>query len=133
MSIITLDGEALEYVEIFTDLNSIIDEQEGSDADMKARIDKARAEFLQSKNIWNLKQLSANIEFTIINTNVETVLLYGAEISRNTTTIIEKVQAFINSCLLEILNVRLLGTTSNSLPREKIIQLSGEEEIRKRP
>lgn len=133
MSIITLDGEALEYVEIFTDLNSIIDEQEGSDADMKARIDKARAEFLQSKNIWNLKQLSANIEFTIINTNVETVLLYGAEISRNTTTIIEKVQAFINSCLLEILNVRLLGTTSNSLPREKINQLSGEEEIRKRP
>ncbi|VDP63812.1 unnamed protein product [Schistosoma curassoni] len=133
MSIITLDGEALEDVELFTDLNSIIDEQEGSDADMKARINKAREEFLQSKNIWNLKQLSANIEFTIINTNVKTVLLYGAEISRNTTTIIEKVQVFINSCLLKILNVRLPGTTSNSQPREKINQLSGEEEIRKRP
>ncbi|VDP54502.1 unnamed protein product [Schistosoma curassoni] len=35
---ITLDGETLEDVESFTCLGSIIDEQEGSDADVKARI-----------------------------------------------------------------------------------------------
>ncbi|VDO65478.1 unnamed protein product [Schistosoma margrebowiei] len=48
---ITLDGETLENVESFTYLGSIIDEQGGSDADVKARIDKARTALLQLKNI----------------------------------------------------------------------------------
>ncbi|VDP70333.1 unnamed protein product [Schistosoma curassoni] len=76
---ITLDGETLEDVESFTYLESIIHEQGGSDADVKARIGKAMATFLQLKNIWNLKQLSTNIRVRSFNTNVETVLLYGAE------------------------------------------------------
>ncbi|VDO51827.1 unnamed protein product [Schistosoma margrebowiei] len=66
---ITLDGETLEDVESFTYLGSIIDEQEGSDADVKAGISKARTAFLQLKNIWNSKQLSANIKVRIFNTN----------------------------------------------------------------
>ncbi|VDO57580.1 unnamed protein product [Schistosoma margrebowiei] len=49
----TLDGETMEDVESFTYLGSVIGEQEGSDADVKARIGKARAVFLQLKNIWN--------------------------------------------------------------------------------
>ncbi|VDP07909.1 unnamed protein product [Schistosoma margrebowiei] len=47
----TLDSETLEDVESFTYLGSIIDEQGGSDADVKARISKARTAFLQLKNI----------------------------------------------------------------------------------
>ncbi|VDP68204.1 unnamed protein product [Schistosoma mattheei] len=73
---ITLDDETLEDVESFTYLRSIIDEQGGSDADVKARIGKAKASFLQLENIWNSKQLSTNIKFKIFNTNVKTVLLY---------------------------------------------------------
>ncbi|VDO60886.1 unnamed protein product [Schistosoma margrebowiei] len=46
---ITLDGKTLEDVESSTYLGSIIDEQGGSDADVKARIGKARAAF----HIWN--------------------------------------------------------------------------------
>ncbi|VDP88555.1 unnamed protein product [Schistosoma mattheei] len=57
---ITLDGETLEYVESFTYLGSIINEQVASDADVKARIGKARVAFLQMKNIWNSKQPSIN-------------------------------------------------------------------------
>ncbi|VDO62396.1 unnamed protein product [Schistosoma margrebowiei] len=45
-SLITLEGETLEDVESFTYLGSIIDEQGGSDAGVKARIGKARAAFL---------------------------------------------------------------------------------------
>ncbi|VDP09059.1 unnamed protein product [Schistosoma margrebowiei] len=44
---ITLDGETLEDVESFTYLGSIIDEQGGSDTDVKARIGKTRGAFLQ--------------------------------------------------------------------------------------
>ncbi|VDP69826.1 unnamed protein product [Schistosoma curassoni] len=57
---ITIDGEDLEDVKTFAYLGSIIDEHGGSDADVKARIGKARAAYLQLKNIWNSKQLSTN-------------------------------------------------------------------------
>ncbi|VDO54588.1 unnamed protein product [Schistosoma margrebowiei] len=66
---ITLDGETLEDVESFTYLGSIIDEQGESDADVKARIGKARVAFLQLKNIWNSKQLSTNIKLSKQNTS----------------------------------------------------------------
>ncbi|KAH9584561.1 Laminin subunit gamma-1 [Schistosoma haematobium] len=52
---ITLDGEDLEDVKIFTYLGSIIDEQGGSDTDVKAI-----AAYSQLKNIRNSKQLSVN-------------------------------------------------------------------------
>ncbi|VDP07257.1 unnamed protein product [Schistosoma margrebowiei] len=42
---ITIDGEDLEDVKTFTYLGSIIDEHSGSDADVKARIGKARAAY----------------------------------------------------------------------------------------
>ncbi|VDP30257.1 unnamed protein product [Schistosoma curassoni] len=35
-------------------------EQDGSDADVKARIGKTRAAYLQVNDIWNSKQLSVN-------------------------------------------------------------------------
>ncbi|VDP65087.1 unnamed protein product [Schistosoma curassoni] len=84
----------------------MIDEHGGSDADVQARIDKARAAYLQLKNIWNSKQLSTNTKVRIFNTNVKTVLLYGMEICGNTKAIIQKIQAFIKSCLREILRIR---------------------------
>ncbi|VDO99527.1 unnamed protein product [Schistosoma margrebowiei] len=42
----TIDGEDLEDVKTFTYLGSIIDEHGGSDADVKARIGKARTAYL---------------------------------------------------------------------------------------
>ncbi|VDP39369.1 unnamed protein product [Schistosoma curassoni] len=74
---ITIDSETLE--ESFMYLGSIVDEQGGSDAEVKARIGKARTAFLQLKNIWNSKHHSTNMKVTIFNTNVKVVLLYGAE------------------------------------------------------
>ncbi|VDP39474.1 unnamed protein product [Schistosoma margrebowiei] len=129
---ITIDGEPLEDEESFPYLGSIIDEQEGLDADVKEKIGKARATFLQLKNIWNSKQLSTNIKVRIFNTNVKTVLLYGAETWRTTTTTIKKVQVFISGCLPKILNIHWLDTISNNLLWERTNQLSAEEEISKR-
>ncbi|VDO59773.1 unnamed protein product [Schistosoma margrebowiei] len=65
---ITLDGKTLEDVESLTYLGSIIDEQGGSHADVNGRIGKARVAFPQLKNIWNSKQLSANIKVRIFDT-----------------------------------------------------------------
>ncbi|VDO73608.1 unnamed protein product [Schistosoma curassoni] len=111
---ITIDGEDLEDVKTFTYLGSIIDEQGGSDADVKARIGKARAAYLQLTNIWNSKQLSANTKVSIFNTNVKTVLPYGAETWRTTKVIILKIHVFINSCLRKILRIRWPETIRNN-------------------
>ncbi|VDO79574.1 unnamed protein product [Schistosoma margrebowiei] len=120
---ITIDGEDLEDVKTFTYLGSIIDEQGGSDADVKVRIGKARAAYLQLRNIWNSKQLSTNTKVRIFNTNVKTVLLYGAETWRTTKAIIQKTQVFINSCLRKILQIRWPDTISNSVLWERTNQI----------
>ncbi|VDO75495.1 unnamed protein product [Schistosoma margrebowiei] len=112
---VTIDGEDLEDVKTFRYLGSIIDEQVGSDANVKARIGKARAAYQQLRNIWNSKQLSTNTKVRIFNTNVKTVLLYGAETWRTTKAIIQKIQVLINSCLREILQIRWPQTISNNV------------------
>ncbi|VDO76606.1 unnamed protein product [Schistosoma margrebowiei] len=58
--------------------------------------------------------------------------MYGAETSRTTSTIIKKVQVFINSCLRKIPNMHWPDTISNSLLCERKTQFPAEEEIRKR-
>ncbi|VDO68310.1 unnamed protein product [Schistosoma margrebowiei] len=47
---ITLDGKALEEVETFSYLGSIIDKQRGSDTDVKAQMGKGMEASLQSEN-----------------------------------------------------------------------------------
>ncbi|VDO80653.1 unnamed protein product [Schistosoma margrebowiei] len=111
---ITIDGEYLEDVKTFTYLGSIIDEQGGSDADVKLWFSKARSAYLQLKNIWKSKQLSANTKVWIINTNVKTHTMYGAETWTNTKAIIQKIQVFINSCLRKILRIRWPDTITNN-------------------
>ncbi|VDO80077.1 unnamed protein product [Schistosoma margrebowiei] len=82
--------------------------------------------------ICNSKQLSTYIKVKIFNTNVKAVLLYGAETWRTTTTIIKKVQVFINSCLRKIINIHWSDTNSNSLLWERTNKIPSEKEIRKR-
>ncbi|VDP70341.1 unnamed protein product [Schistosoma curassoni] len=52
---ITLDSETLEGVECFTYLGSIIDEQGGSDADVKTRIGEAKTAFPTTEKHMELK------------------------------------------------------------------------------
>ncbi|VDO69719.1 unnamed protein product [Schistosoma margrebowiei] len=129
---ITIDGEDLEDVKIFTYLGSVIDEQGRSDADVMVRIGKARTAYLQLRNIWNSKQLSTNTKVRIFNTNVKTVLLYGVETWRTTKAIIQKIEVVINTCLRKILQIRWPDTISNNLLWERTNQIPEEEEIRKK-
>ncbi|VDP52436.1 unnamed protein product [Schistosoma mattheei] len=48
---IIFNGETLEDVKSFTYLGSIIDEQEGLDEDVKARVDEERTEFLVEEHV----------------------------------------------------------------------------------
>ena len=103
---ITLEGTILEEVESFTYLGSIIDIQGGTDADIKARIGKARVAFNQMKKVWSCSNLTLKTKVRIFNTTVKPVLMYGAETWRTTAAGSKKLQTFISSCLRKILRIR---------------------------
>lgn len=94
-----MDQNALEDVNSFTYLDSIISKEGGTEDDVQARIGKARTTFNMLNNIWKAKKLSLKTNLQIFNSNVKTTLLYGSERWRITTTILNKLQTFTNRCL----------------------------------
>ena len=129
---ISIETKALEEVDSFTYLGSIVDKQGGTDADIKIRIRKARIAFQQLKNIWTSKNLSYNTKIRIFNTNVKSVLLYGAETWRTTINTNKKLQTFINSCLRRILKIRWPETIRNEELWERTRQRPVDIEIKQR-
>lgn len=100
-----LGDNNLEEVETFTYLGSVINQQGETDADVKTRIGKARAALIALKNIWRSNLIASRTKIRLFNSNVKSVLLYGAETWRTTKTTIKRIQTFINSCLRRILKI----------------------------
>ena len=65
---VTLGEEAIEEVEHFTYLGSIVGTHGGTELDVMARIGKARVAFLQLENIWKSNVLSLKSKIRIFNT-----------------------------------------------------------------
>jgi hypothetical protein len=74
----------LEEVEEFTYLGSIVNIEGGTDADVKNRINKARVIFNILGKVWSAKYIPRGTKLKIFNSNVKSVLLYGAETWRTT-------------------------------------------------
>ena len=129
---VKLGDNSLEEVETFTYLGSVINQQGGTDADVKTRIGKARAAFIALKNIWRSNLIKSRTKIRLFNSNVKSVLLYGAETWRTTKTTIKRVQTFINSCLRRILKIHWPNTIRNADLWERTNQVPAEEEIRRR-
>ncbi|XP_048772952.2 uncharacterized protein LOC125678500 [Ostrea edulis] len=103
----------LEEVEEFTYLGIIVSVNGGTDADVKTRINRARVIFNILGKVWNAKNISRNTKIKIFNSNVKSVLLYGAETWRTTNATISKIQRFINYCLRRIMNIRWFDKVRN--------------------
>ena len=82
----------LEEVEEFTYLGSIVNIEGGTDADVKNRINKARVIFNILGKVWSAKNISRGTKMKIFNSNVKSVLLYGAETWRTTKAMLSKIQ-----------------------------------------
>ena len=76
---IKLDNDDIENVASFTYLGSVIAVDGGSERDVLVRIGKARTAFLLLRPVWGSKEISLRTKLRIFNTNVKTVLMYGAE------------------------------------------------------
>ena len=94
---VTVSGEPITEVESFVYLESVVDQQGGTDQDVTARIGKARAAFVMLKNIWASGGISMKTKLHIFNSNVKSVLLYGCETWRTTPTTQQKIPTFLKT------------------------------------
>jgi hypothetical protein len=90
-----------------------VEKQEGTDPDVKIRVSKVRASFLQLKEVWTSKYLSTNTKIGLFNSNVKSVLLHGAETWRTTVNTTKEIQTFTSNCLRRILPIRWPENISN--------------------
>ena len=72
---------------------------------MKNRIGKARVAFSMLKKVWRSRDIKLSTKIRIFNTNVKSVLLYGADILSFTVNNESRIQSFINRCLRNILRI----------------------------
>ena len=110
---IKLNTEDIENVASFTYLGNVIAVHGGTERVALAKICKARTAFLLLRPVWSSKEISLRTKLRIFNTNVKSVLMYGAETWRVTKKISAKIQAFTNRCLRNILGVRWPNTISD--------------------
>lgn len=129
---ILLRGSPLKEVDTFTYLGSVVNIQGGTDEDVKVRIQKARSAFAILKNIWSSRMIRNKTKIMIFNSNVKSVLLYGAETWRTTKGNIKKLQTFINRCLRRILHLRWYDRTTNRELWDRAGQRQVEQEIMSR-
>ena len=127
-----LEGEGLEEVESFRYLGSIVDTRGGTEADVKTRISKARAAFHILRNVWKSRVIGKTTKIRLFNTNVKSVLLYGAETWRMNKTTLKMIQTFVNQCLRKILGIQWMDKVSNKDLWERTSHVQIEIEILKR-
>jgi len=73
---VTLEGNATEEIQIFTNLGSTIDKQRGTDADIRARTGKMRIAFYSAKKTNAPKVLSLHMKIRLLNSNMKLVQWY---------------------------------------------------------
>ena len=66
---------------------------------------KARCAFAELQNIWNSKQYTMKTKLRLYNSNVKSILLYGAECWRVVKGDMVKIDAFHNGCLRKICGI----------------------------
>ena len=81
-----------------------------SNEDIQARKKKALQAFSILKPVWKRRTLRTS---TKINSNVKSVLLYGSETWRETSSTIKSLQVFVNKCLRNIIGFRWSNTINN--------------------
>ena len=92
---VTVVGQLLEEVNSFSCLGSMVDTLDGTDADVRARIGKARSAFLILKTVWGSREIEKSTKRRIFNTNVKSVLC-ESQTWRTTQATLQKLQTFIN-------------------------------------
>ena len=109
---ININNTAIEDVQNFTYLGSIVSTTGGTDEDITARKKKAQQTYSILNPVWRSRALRTCTKIRIFNSIVKSVLLYGSETWTETVASRKCIQTFDNKCLREILNIRWPNTIS---------------------
>ena len=129
---VQLHQENIKEVDKFVYLGSVVSKDGGTDEDIRCRINKAQHAFNTLRPIWRSTALSLQNKIRIFNTNVKSVLLYGSETWRVTKTNTQKLKAFTNRCLRNILNIKWPEVVSNEELWNRTRQTPIQTDIMKR-
>ncbi|KAG7296251.1 hypothetical protein JYU34_021366 [Plutella xylostella] len=126
---IYVNGDVVEQVQRFTYLGSVVDPLGGAEADVEARINKARAAYAQLKPVWTSRIITRRTKIRVFNSNVKSVLLYGCETWLVKNEVTSRLQVFVNKCLRRILGIYWPRTISNARLWEMTDQTPIDKEI----
>ena len=129
---ILVNNEQIEEVDKFCYLGSIVAPGGGTEADITARINKAKAVFAQLSKVWNSSAVKTKTKLKIFNSNVKSILLYGSETWFLSKTLENKLQVFLNKCLRRILKIFWPRTISNKNLWERTSQEALPLQIKKK-
>ncbi|XP_073841258.1 uncharacterized protein [Musca autumnalis] len=129
---LTVNGINIEDVNTFCYLGSVISAHGGSEDDIVARINKARAAFQALHKTWRSNNISRKTKLRIFDSSVKSVLLYGSSTWGTTQSNMKKLQTFINGCLKRILHIFWPNVISTNELLTITNNIPVEEEIKKR-
>ena len=102
------EGEGFEEVKSFRYLGSIVDTQGGTEESAKKW---QHSIFL--RNVWKSRVISKTTNIRLFNTNVRSLLLYGAETWRLNKVTLKRIHTFVNQCLRKILGIQWMDKVRN--------------------
>jgi len=109
---ISIDGLEVEDVNSFIYLGATVHGAGGSHEDISRRLSIARRAYALLNPVWRSKTYSKHTKLRIFKSCVISILLYGAEMWRVTSTDMERLDVFHRKCL-RILGIFWLNTISN--------------------
>ena len=103
---ISVEGNALEVVDKFTYLGSVLSKNLTIDDEVNNRLAKASAIFGRlSKNVWDCEGLSAHTKLKVNKTVVLSILLYACETWNMYSRHVKKLNWFHLNCLHRLLHI----------------------------
>ena len=121
---VIINNKALDYVDKFTYLGSILSLHGGSEEDITSRLGKARSAFFRLRSVWKSNNYSHKTKLRLYQNNVLSVLL-GSECWRMTEHDSSRLAAFHTTCLRRITRVFWLNKISNST----LLQVTKQEPL----
>ena len=122
---ITVGQHQLTATQSFTYLGSKVCHDGGANLDIKQRISKARAAFIQLRPVWRCGKYSRPTKVKIYQSCVLSVLHYGSECWRMTVADVKKLQTFHTTCLRKIARIFWPRKISNA----DLLKLTRQEDI----
>ena len=120
---IVINNKALDYVDKFTYLGSILSLHGQSEEDIMSHLGKARFAFFRLRSVWKSNNCSSETKLRLYQSNVLSVLLYGSECWRMMERDSSRLAAFHTTCLRRIMR----GFWPNKISNSRLLQVTKQE------